>query len=160
MLESIVEFKKLLAKKNKESIPVQTIWGVVHSVNENDKTMDVMVNGIEYFDVLLGLGAIVTIPKKGSRCLIGIIENKHGGFLIDASEIQRQTITIDTTSIEITKEGVKIERNGLNLKTVQTDFMTAVSGIMVPTVAGLTPIDPQSKLKIEKSISQISQILI
>lgn len=83
------EFKNLLSKHNKNGVPIQTKWAVVKSVDVSAGTMVAIVDDLEYYDILIGLGSVLTVPKVDTRCLIGIIENKHGAFLIDARDIEK-----------------------------------------------------------------------
>ena len=163
MEEYLKEIIELVLLKNEKLIIVQ---GEVKAVRDLD--CDVSRDGqpdlleVRFHAVLDTVNNFTKIkPKVGSVVLVGLIENSPvDAFIISYSEVDQVCVKIDSTLVEVSKIGIRAERNGQNLKTVLTDFMTAVNGIMVPTVAGLTPIDPQSKLKIEAAISQISQILI
>ena len=77
-MEKVRQFKNLLHKKIGEKIPIQTEWGVVGSVDWENKTAIVKVDDLDYDDVLLGLGNEYRKPVEGTKCLIGIIENKEG----------------------------------------------------------------------------------
>lgn len=160
MTDSISEFKKLLFGKTKEAIPVQTFWAIVKSVDIATQTMVAIVDDLEYFDILIGLGSLLTVPKVNTLCLIGIIENKHGAFLIDAKEIEKQILEIDSVKIEVSASGIKVERNGINLKDVTETFMSDVKSGMCSTATGPAPLDPPTQLKIQQSISKLNQILI
>ncbi len=54
------------------------------------KTMRAVDNaGLEFFNVSLGLGAICVKPKKGSRCIIGVLEGQGTAtFLLNAEAIE------------------------------------------------------------------------
>ena len=100
-------------------------------------------------------------PKVGSDVLVAIIENHPTeGFLLSTSEISKTSVKIGTTAIEVSKDGIKAERNGQNLKSVITDFMDSVKTGMCATAVGPAPLDPPTQAKIQLAISKVSQILI
>lgn len=90
MSQKLIEFKKLLTEKMKSKVPIQTEWVKVSEVDWEEKTMTAIGenNGLEYFDVLLGLGSNNVKPKVGSLALVGAIHNGEGCFMIDCEEIE------------------------------------------------------------------------
>jgi len=75
---------KTLRDQNKRQLPVQTFWGTCKAVNGETMTATDS-DGLDYFKVLLGIGAIIQVPVVGSRVLLGILENQATGcFLIFA----------------------------------------------------------------------------
>lgn len=91
---SLDKFKNTLTEMIKSKIPVQTAWVICKSVDWNTKTMiaEGIVDGLDYFDVLLGLNALQIQPEINSKCLIGLLgNNSAAAFLIwcnDAELIQ------------------------------------------------------------------------
>ena len=127
--QQLQEFNRLLGQRIKELIPVQTIWAVCKSVNWDNKTMIATgtVDDLDYHEVALGKGWEYKKPKQGAICLIGIVEhNPATAFLIDADEIEEISITSDNTSLIITPEGFKIEREGENMFTCIKDLITCL----------------------------------
>jgi hypothetical protein len=90
MSDKLAEFKKLLTQKMKSKVPIQTEWVKVSTVDWDEKTMVAIGenNGLEYFDVLLGLGSINIRPKIDSLALVGAIHNGEGCFMISCEEIE------------------------------------------------------------------------
>jgi len=90
MTKVLAEFKNLMTEKMKSKVPIQTEWVKVQSVDWDDKTMTAIgeSNGLEYFDVVLGLGAVNVKPKIGSLALVGAIHNGEACFMISCEEIE------------------------------------------------------------------------
>lgn len=88
--KKLTEFKNLLTDKMKSHVPMQTEWVKVSEVDWEEKTMTAIGenNALEYFDVLLGLGAINVKPKIGSLALVGAIHNGEACFMISCEEIE------------------------------------------------------------------------
>jgi hypothetical protein len=130
-MDELREFKKLLQKKMKGQVPVQTFWATVHSVDWDSKTMDVVVGDLIYPDALLGLGSHYIKPKLKSKCLLGSIENKEGCFLIYCSEIEEYVITVGETKITADPDGYSIKKGTESLVDVLSDLIAEVSKIVV-----------------------------
>jgi hypothetical protein len=110
MSKKLIEFKKLLTTKMKSHVPLQTEWVTVSEVDWEEKTMTAIGqnNGLEYFDVLLGLGAINIKPKLDSLALVGAIHNGEACYMISCEEIEEIEL--------IDKSGFKLNlNNGLML---------------------------------------------
>ncbi len=144
------DFKTALNDVAKSNIPEGTVWGIVKSVDWKEKTMIAtsVKDGLDYFDVLLGLGYRQIKPKVGSRCLISCSENKVTSmFLIDALEVEEiilnvknnqciikeneTLLEIDNTKAIINNQGYSIKQGNESLKTILNDWITEVSKIIV-----------------------------
>lgn len=130
-MTKIAEFKKLMQQKAKDQVPIQTMWAIVKEVDWDAKTMDVLVEGLEVYDVLLGLENEYRKPVVGSKCLIGIIENKEGAFLLHADDVEEQRIKIKEAVLTITENGFSIKKGNESIKKVLNDFFDEVSKIVV-----------------------------
>lgn len=88
--KKLTEFKNLLTDKMKSHVPMQTEWVKVSEVDWEEKTMTAIGenNALEYFDVVLGLGAINVKPKIGTLALVGAIHNGEACFMISCEEIE------------------------------------------------------------------------
>lgn len=76
---------------NERVAPPGTVWAKVSSIDWEAKTMvaERLVDGLAYYDVLLGLGAFYRKPLKGSLALLGILEgDEANAYLIEAQEIE------------------------------------------------------------------------
>lgn len=102
-------------------------WAEVISVNQEEKTMDVkaLSDGLEVYDVQLGVGSVVMYPKPGSMCLIGMIEDQNtNAILISAEEVDIVEITAST---EISFNG------GANGGLINIDALTEKINSLVQT---------------------------
>lgn len=110
----IEEFGSLLNKAIKGEAKIQTHYAKVQSVHWENRTMVVkdLIDDLEFFDVLLGLGSVNINPVKGSLCLIGVILNNDAQtFLISATEIEGIEI-IDKTGFKVYLNNGKLTLNG------------------------------------------------
>lgn len=90
------DIRKAILELIQNKLPVQTRWATVKSVDWNAKTMVVLIDGLEYFDVLLGLGDHQVKPSANSKVLVGMIGNKEAAmWLIYAEQIDEQWINGD-----------------------------------------------------------------
>lgn len=114
---NIIEFGQLLNKNTKKNIDVQTHWVTAKSIDWESKTMTAtgVVDDLDWFNVLLGIGSTFKRPGVGSKCLIGIVNNNAAAsFLIDCEVVEE---------IEITdKTGFKFSLNNGLLKINGDDF--------------------------------------
>lgn len=95
-MDSIEQLKRAIIAQVKAQVPVQTLWAECRSTNLQEGTMVAEVEGLEYHDVLLGLGADITVPEPGSKVLIGIVENlREATFLLFAESIAERRINGD-----------------------------------------------------------------
>lgn len=141
--KKLIEFKNLLTDKMKSHVPMQTEWVKVSEVDWEEKTMTAIGenNGLEYFDVLLGLGAMNVKPKIGSLALVGAIHNGEACFMISCEEIEEFEL-IDQSGFKVNLNNglllingeefggivnakelkVQVDKNTLILEKMQTAF--------------------------------------
>lgn len=144
------EFNKLLAQRIKELIPMQTHWAEVKSVDWDKRTMTAIgtVDQLEFYGVLLGMGAEARKPAIGSRCLIGTIQNQSAGaYLIWAHEIEEYELK-DKTGFKVSLKNGEMTINGdgfgglvnaQELKT-QLDKNTAILNQIQQTFSSWVPV--------------------
>lgn len=128
------EFIRLQKEQAKASVKPQLVWAKVKSVNWENKTMVAtdLVDELDYYDVVLGIGAIYQKPKVGAKCILGVLGNKASAtFLIEASAIEETIYTSDKTVFVIKEDGFIIKQNEESLKSVLNDFFDEVSKIVV-----------------------------
>ncbi|QAA81416.1 hypothetical protein EI546_06585 [Aequorivita sp. H23M31] len=133
-MNAIGEFNNLMAEKMKKSQPIQTAFAVVKEVDWGKKTMTAtgVVDDLDYYDVLLGLGEIYTKPKTGSRCLIGMINNQgNNSFLIWSEEAEEWMHKVGDAEMEMKDDGFVVKAQGESLKKVLNDFIDEVNKIIV-----------------------------
>jgi hypothetical protein len=128
------EFIRLQKEQGKAHVKPQMVWAIVKSVDWENKTMVAtdLIDELDYYNVLLGIGAVYKKPKIGTKCLLGVIGNKASAtFLIEASEIEETIYTSDKTIFKIKEDGFVLEQNGDSLKSVLNDFIDEVNKIVV-----------------------------
>lgn len=99
------EFKQAIRDFSGNGNQAALRWAVVNEVDWKEKTMTVtgMADDLPYYDVQLGLGAMMIKPAIKSNVLIGIIEgDEAAAFLLAAAEIEKIEVR---TSSEIEVDG-------------------------------------------------------
>lgn len=95
-MDSVEALKRAIIAQVKAQTPVQTLWAECQSTNAEEGTMVAVVDGLEYDDVLLGLGADITVPEPGSKVLLGVVENqREATFLLFAERIAMRKLNGD-----------------------------------------------------------------
>lgn len=133
-MSAIGDFNNLMAEKMKRSQSVQTVFATVKAVDWDKKTMTAtgVIDDLDYYDVLLGLGEIYTKPKVGSRVLIGLINNQgNNSFLIWSEETEEWAHKVGKAGMEMKNDGFVLEAQGESLKKVLNDFIDEVNKIIV-----------------------------
>jgi len=124
MGEALDEFSQLMRKSAKKQVPIQTEWCIVSKVNWDEKTMVAksVINDLEYFDILLGLGAIYKKPKLNTKVLIGIIANTTACFLISCEAFEEIIIISAKSTFVIKEEGFIVQQDSENLGKIISDY--------------------------------------
>lgn len=133
-MSAIGDFNNLMAEKMKRSQSVQTVFATVKAVDWDKKTMTAtgVIDDLDYYDVLLGLGEIYTKPTIGSRVLIGLINNQgNNSFLIWSEETEEWAHKVGKAEMEMKNDGFVLEAQGESLKKVLNDFIDEVNKIIV-----------------------------
>lgn len=97
MSDEITALVEAMKGMGKDHVKVQTAWGSVREIDWQERTCTVRgeMDGVDFFDVLLGLGAVQIRPVIGTKVLIGIIENEEAqAFVIDAEEIEEVNVRV------------------------------------------------------------------
>ncbi|SHH75220.1 hypothetical protein [Flavobacterium johnsoniae] len=130
---SVTEFNQLIAQKINEQIPVQTVWATVKDVDWENKTMTAtgLIDDLDYFDVLLGIGDHYCKPIVGTNCLIGSVDNSANTFLISASEVEETIFTSGDSELTIKEDGFIIKQSNESLKKVFNDMIDEINKIIV-----------------------------
>lgn len=85
-----------------DRLPAVLRWVTVTAVNQEEQTMDAtgVTDGLEFFDVQLGVGSFVIYPAIGATCLVAIVEGQPSdAFLLSASEVERIEVTASTSIV-------------------------------------------------------------
>ena len=134
MSDAISEFQRLLKEQQKGVVNPQLIWAKVNAVNWNAKTMTAVsiVDGLEYFNVLLGLGSLYRKPTIGTKCLLGVLGNKAAAtFLIEAEAFEEANFKSATTEFTIKETGFIVKQGNESLKTILNDLIDELNKIVV-----------------------------
>lgn len=134
MSDEALEFTRLMARKNKESFPIQTAYAICTSVNWEAKTMTTkgQTDELEYYDVKLGNGFEYKRPKTGTLCLIGLVQNQAANaFLIDANEVEEYYVKTGTSELQVKEAGIHVKRGDEDLKTVLNAMIVEINKIKV-----------------------------
>lgn len=95
-MDSVAKLRQLLKRDMDARVPVQTVWATCKGVDMAKGTMDAERDGLEYNDVLIGLGGDKLAPMVGCQVLLGLVENKPAAtFLIHAEETEQRHINGD-----------------------------------------------------------------
>lgn len=168
--KNIEEFGRLLARNINGKLKVQTHWCNATSVDWQAKTMTAtgVSDGLEFYDVSLGLGSFYRKPKLGSLCLIGILENQEASaYLIDLSAFEEAVWYSGGSELTIKEEGFIIKQGDESLKEVLNDWQAqfgklcdelnkvVVSIGVSPNVTSITQIKQEVLSKINGRLNNI-----
>ena len=131
---AIIEFGEILDKKIVQNRSISTIWATVKTVDWDAKTMIAigLVDDLEYYDVLLGIGSIARKPKVGTKCLLGVIGGKEAStFLIECEEFEEIVFQSNNTQVTISQDGTSISKGNESLISILSDWIDEVSKIVV-----------------------------
>lgn len=134
MSGAITEFTRMLKEQQKNAVAPQLIWATVKKVDWAAKTMtaESIVDGLKYFNVLLGLGSFYRKPKVGTKCLLGVLGNKAAAtFLIEAEAFEEEIYKSGTTEFTIKETGFIVKQGDESLKTILNDLIDELNKIVV-----------------------------
>lgn len=148
--EELNEFINLLDIKAKGNAKIQVHWAEVMAVDWETKTMTVkgLIDDLEFYDVLLGLGSVFKKPTVGTKCLIGLIlNNDAAAFLIEAEAVEeisfcvaenkavfdqdKYNVTIGESEFKINGAGFLLKKGNETLKIILNDLITELNKIIV-----------------------------
>lgn len=158
--ENIKKLAQTLTQKQKDAIPKNTSWVTVEEVDWGKKTMTAkgVADGLEFFDVLLGIGNDFKKPKIGSKCLIGLLEGMDAAtFLICAEEVEEAVLTVGNAVLTIKPAGYEMVVGDKNFGKVMGDLLAALQALTVTTGVGPsgTPINVADFIKVETDLKSI-----
>ena len=129
-MDSLEKLKRAIIAQVKANVPVQTVWATCTSVNLQEGTMEATRDGVEYFDVLLGLNNDITVPEVGSKVLLGLVENHTSAtFLLLAERIAQRRINGNSygglvRADDVAQELIKLANDVNQLKAVFAAWVT------------------------------------
>lgn len=137
---SVDKLKQAINEKIKSFANVQTIWVEADEIDWENKTMTAIgvSDDLPYYDVLLGLESLVIKPKKGSTCLIGLIENDATKpFLIWVNEVESYEIKVENTEFKM-QEGFLLKTENETLAKLMSDLLKEIQKMKFTTNTGST----------------------
>jgi len=159
---NIQQLSRTLAEMSKKHVKVQTAWVTVKSVDWGKKTMVAVGidDELEYYDVLLGIGAVYIKPKSDTSCLIGMIENQDAAtFLIEAEEVEEAEIKFGQCELKMDASGFLIKRGGVSMTDLFQQLVDLLKqfGLTTPAgpTTGLLPPTMASVNQLETSFKQL-----
>lgn len=122
-----------------KSSKIQTIYAEVVDVNWENRTMTAIgLNEVAYFNILLGLGSFDLKPKKGTTCLIGLIDNNDTTpFLIMADEVEEIDVKVENCQLNI-NNGFLLKKENETLKKLMVDLLQEIQKMKFTTNTGST----------------------
>jgi len=118
-------------KAQAEKIPA-LIWATVKEVDWDKKEMTAtgLTDGLDYYEVLLGLGGRYVKPKQDSKVLLGVVEGQaQHTVLLFASEVEEEVLISGDIEIVINEEGIKLNgdaKGGLVISAEVADDLNAI----------------------------------
>jgi hypothetical protein len=92
----------------------------------------------DFLDIQLGIGSEFKKPKKGSKCLIGIIENNDTTpFLIWAEELEEIHLIVGKSEFKI-DEGFLLKKQNETLAKLMSDLLKEIQNMKFTTNTGST----------------------
>lgn len=155
---NIDRLKELLDSRAKRQIPTQVVWGRVKTVDwENKKcTVTGELDGLDYYEVSLGVKNQIIKPKKGAKCLIGSVGNvETDNYLIDVEEFEEKIFISNKVELHITEQGFTIKRGNADLKLILKEAFEQLKTAKILTPAGPGNFSPTDVTKFEELKTQI-----
>ena len=143
-MSELDQYKQLLRNLVKAEIPVQTMWCKVIAATEKYCDVKGLVDDVEIWDVMNGLD-IIRIPKVGSKCLVGIVENHEAqGFLLWCEELEEIRIKgMDYTTLK----GAEVIAELKKTQAIVDALMNIINGLPVNEPGSGSPSAFQAALK-------------
>lgn len=132
-------FGQLFNRHLNDSMKATLRWVSPTEVDWDAQTMTAVDgDGLEFYDVLLGVGTTAVKPVIGTDCLIAIIEGDEAtAFMLYADEAEEVYLKSGSTELIVNTEGCHISRESENLMSVLSDLISEVQKIVV--VVGTNP---------------------
>lgn len=86
------QLKQAFAALRNGARQAQLRWVTAGKIDDKTKTMEAtgVMDGLKYFDVQLGAGAMILYPTEGTTCLVGMVEGQDtNAFLLSATEVTK-----------------------------------------------------------------------
>lgn len=162
-MDNLSKLKTTLRQVTDNRIPVTLVWAVAQEIDWETKTMVAVgvMDGLAYYDVLLGVGHRMTKPKPRSKCLLGLIENNDAAaFMIDCEEVEAVEWSVDIQKYEMDGSKFLIGNATEDLLTLMTDTIDAILAERHLTNTGPTiNLTPDSQLRFNNLKTRFNNLL-
>ena len=128
------ELIRLLDERMSGKLRASLVWATVKEVDWDAKTMTVTGNadGLEYYEVLLGIGSFYRRPAVGSTCIIAVLESSRtNALLLDAAAFEEGVYTSGNAQLSIRLDGFVVNSRGESFREVMNDLITELNKIVV-----------------------------
>lgn len=112
-MDSIGKLREVLRAEIAKAAPPTVLWATCKSANKEEGTMTAERDGVEYTDVLIGLGGNRSVPKANSKVLLGIIEGKKAVTMLLYCDTEETHINGDGHGGLVKADAVKDRLNAL-----------------------------------------------
>jgi len=156
--DAFVEFGKLITPDTR----AQIIWAEVKDVDWNAKTMTAtgQTDGLDYYDVKLGLGGQYVKPKQGSKVLLAVIDGHNmQTILLHADEPEEIIIRVGELEMETKQNKWRLENGSQNLKQVLNNLIDRLKQAIIQTPAGPGNFSPADVTALEQIKQNLNQLL-
>lgn len=121
--------------------PVQSILGIVESVDEGEFTCviddgDNVYNDVRLRPVLNGNESQTIIPKEGSYAVAIRLEEDEEWMLVAADEIDKYRLVIDTQEFEMDGSKFLLKKGSETMKKIMDDTLEGIEQLTVNTNVG------------------------
>jgi hypothetical protein len=138
---------------------------IITSIDEDKFTVDVTIDGLAIpnipIKVLSGSQAsFIEIPKVQSKCLICFRDNNHGRpQLFKVHEVDKILIKIGNTTIQIDKDGYKLENGSSGLKNTFKNLINELIQFKTVSPGGNGVTDPGTITNLQKYLQDLDKYL-
>lgn len=128
------DFVRLIDRRTQTAQVKAVVWATVKEVDwdKKDMTATSISDGLDYYEVPLGVGTFYRRPVVGSKVLLGILEGKKAAaVLLDAEDVEELVYTSGESVFTIKKEGYIIKQGNESLRDCLNDFIDECNKIIV-----------------------------
>ncbi|WP_313214251.1 hypothetical protein [Soonwooa sp.] len=140
MSKELEALKQTVSELIKKGAPIQTVSVETDEVDWENRTMTAIGidDEVPYINILLGLGSFDLKPKKGTTCLIGLIDNNDTTpFLIMVNEVEEIDVKVENCQLNI-NNGFLLKKENETLKKLMVDLLQEIQKMKFTTNTGST----------------------
>jgi hypothetical protein len=137
MSKEVNEVKEQLGVFASKFAPDSIVHATVKAVNENDSTIEAEFEGglvlddVRLRSVVKAGNKCIMVPEVDSIVLVGRIEGSEEWVVLAVESISKVLYVIGTAKIELTEDGLLVQKGSNTLKASLVKFIEAVEQIVV-----------------------------